>query len=128
LRIIVDWGSEPKDLDAHLVKKDSYHISYRNMRQYEDHVMLDRDERNGHGPETITIMKLDESGHYTYYVHDYSNRKNKGSSALGRSGATVKVYNNREIIYEFFVGQGNGTVWKVFSIKNGVFTPLGQIN
>lgn len=128
LRIIIDWGKEPADLDAHFVKKDLYHISYRNMKSYEDQALLDRDERNGFGPETITVLKLDENGVYTYFVHDYTNREKNNSDALGKSRAHVKVYNENELIYEYFIKRGKGTKWKVFTIDRGVFQEENVIN
>lgn len=128
LRIIIDWGKKPEDLDAHFVKKNTYHISYRDMKSYEDQVVLDRDERNGLGPETVTVMKLDDAGSYAYFVHDYTNREKKNSDALGKSRAHVTVYNNSQIIYNYYIKEGKGTIWKVFSIENGVFKAENTIN
>lgn len=128
LRIIIDWDKKPEDLDAHFVKKDTYHISYRDMKSYEDQVLLDKDERKGFGPETITVLKLDEAGSYAYFVHDYTNREKKNSDALGKSRAHVTVYNNSKIIYNYYIKEGKGTMWRVFSIENGVFKADNVIN
>lgn len=128
LRIIIDWGKAPADLDAHFVKKDLYHISYRNLKSFEDQALLDKDERNGFGPETITVLKLDENGVYTYFIHDYTNKDKPNSDALGKSRAHVKVYNENELIYEYFMKGGKGTMWKVFTIDQGVFQEENVIN
>lgn len=128
LRIIIDWGKAPADLDAHFVKKDLYHISYHNLKSFEDQALLDKDARNGFGPETITVLKLDETGVYTYFVHDYSNKDKSNSDALGKSRAHVKVYNENELIYEYFMKGGKGTMWKVFTIDQGVFQEENVVN
>ena len=55
VRIVLDWGEEPRDLDLHFVKDGGYHISYRNMHTLADgNGRLDRDDTRGYGPETIT--------------------------------------------------------------------------
>ncbi|HPS30819.1 MAG TPA: hypothetical protein PLZ43_11225 [bacterium] len=128
LRIIIDWDKKPDDLDAHFIKKNLYHISYRDMKSYEDQVLLDKDERNGFGPETITVLKLDEAGSYAYFIYDYTNREKKNSDALGKSRAHVTVYNNSRIIYNYYIKEGKGTMWEVFSIENGVFKTENKLN
>ena len=60
MRVVLEWGKRPKDLDAHLVKQGGYHISFRDMAVAQDgSARLDRDDTNGEGPETITILKVD---------------------------------------------------------------------
>src|SRR6056297_4008555 len=36
IRIVLEWGDKPRDLDLHLIKKESCHISYRNKRTSRD--------------------------------------------------------------------------------------------
>jgi hypothetical protein len=74
------------------------------------------------------VLKLDETGVYTYFVHDYSNKDKSNSDALGKSRAHVKVYNENELIYEYFMKGGKGTMWKVFTIDQGVFQEENVIN
>jgi adhesin/invasin len=65
LRVVLDWGAEPLDLDAHFVKDGAYHISYRNMKSLADEsAALDRDARNGYGPETITVKEISKNASY----------------------------------------------------------------
>ncbi|MBF0430861.1 MAG: carboxypeptidase regulatory-like domain-containing protein [Fibrobacteria bacterium] len=121
IRIVLDWGAKPKDLDAHLVKKGEYHISYRKQKNYADGVaMLDRDDKNGHGPETITITHLDENADYEYYIHDYTNRKKKETSKLSKSKAWVKIFGQEGLLHIYKVPEDMmGKKWNVFSITNG---------
>ena len=123
MRIVLDWSEKPADLDAHLVKKENgkikYHISYRDMRSYEDKVVLDRDDRDGAGPETITILEVSDKGTYEYMVHDYTNRNNKTSIALKKSRARVMLFGDNKLLDSFYVFQKPGNLWKVFSYSNG---------
>lgn len=127
LRIVVDWGDSPADLDAHLVKAGDYHISFRDLRNYRELARLDRDATSGFGPETITVDKLDGAGSYTYLVHDYSDRLSAGSSKLGTARARVMVFNDQELAHTFLAPKGKGTVWTVFSIANGAVQPLNRL-
>jgi len=119
LRIVLDWGKNPADLDMHLVKERSYHISYRDMRKFEDQAVLDRDDTDGEGPETITINKLDQQAHYRFFVHDFTNREKSSANILGRSHARILVFSDKQLVSSFTVPSGNGIVWNVFSIKAG---------
>lgn len=121
LRIVLDWGQRPADLDLHLVKEGGYHISYRNMRSADDNsVMLDRDDLDGFGPETITIMETDLRAVYQVYIHDYTNRSSSSSTEMARNGAAVRVYNRYGLIRSFYVPFNlRGNTWNVFRIVNG---------
>jgi hypothetical protein len=120
-RIVVDWSANPRDLDAHLVKEGAYHISYRNMIKSDDGtVVLDRDDTDGYGPETITINNLDMNGSYAYYIFDYTNQSNSSSGVLGQSKAVVRVYSTSGLVKEYLVPSNTlGNTWNVFTIKGG---------
>jgi hypothetical protein len=118
-RITVDWADNPKDLDAHLIKRGRYHISFRDMKKYEDLAWLDRDDIDGEGPETVTVSRLDPNGHYVYYVHDYTHRADANFSGLEKSKAHVMVFNDNGVVESFRVSGGKGRVWRVFEIKDG---------
>lgn len=127
-RIVLEWGDRPADLDAHFVKEGSYHISYRDTRAIEDIAQLDRDDTNGEGPETVTIERIDASGTYTYFVHDYSNRNDRRSGALARSRAQVRVYGNNQLLETISIPQeGRGNRWGVLMITNGRIEVLNRI-
>ena len=61
VRIILTWGSNPSDMDSHLLTPEidsvNFHISYSNRGSSESapFVVLDLDDVDGFGPETITI-------------------------------------------------------------------------
>ena len=121
LRIVLDWGQSPSDLDLHLVKEGVYHISYWNMHNAADgSVTLDRDTRNGFGPETITVMRTDINAVYIIYVHDYSNNSRNSSREMSQSGATVRIFGRNGIIQTFRIPENRaGNLWEVFRIVNG---------
>ena len=123
MRIVLDWGQRPYDLDLHLVKEGNggYHISFRNSRSAADgSVLLDRDAMMGFGPETITIMETDLQAVYRIYVHDWTNQSNTASRELSRSGAVVRVYSRHGLIRSFRISENRaGVRWDVFSIVNG---------
>ena len=128
LRVVLDWGLKPADLDAHLSKSGSYHISYRHKKSYQDLVNLDRDDVNGEGPETITIRRVDPRGSYRFFVHDYSNRGRSNSTALSKSQGRVMVFGNGRLLHVFRVpSQGPGHTWEVFSIEAGVVRAQGRL-
>jgi hypothetical protein len=82
--------------------------------------LLDRDDRGGFGPETITIMETDVRGLYRLYVADYTNAGNRASSALSRSGAVVRVYGRDGLVDSFRVPANRaGARWDVFTIEGG---------
>lgn len=131
IRIVLDWDSKPGDLDAHLVKNGAgnYHVSYRNTKVAADGMaMLDRDDMDGLGPETITATEISNDSEYEYFVHDYSNQYSRESNQLSVSKAHILVYGNDKLMNEFIITpQQNGVTWKVFKIVNGQVVPQGRI-
>lgn len=129
IRIILDWEQEPGDLDSHFVKENTYHISFRNTRVLADGTgMLDRDDMDGFGPETITVEKADQNSVYGYFVHDFTNREKTNSNGLSDSKACVKLYGNGQLLQVFRIPQGaTGNLWEVFHIENGQIIPVNQV-
>lgn len=119
VRIVLDWGNDPPDLDAHLVRRGQYHISYRHTKQLKDLAWLDRDDQDGQGPETITVSRLDKKGEYAFMVHDYTHRDDRSFGSFARSKARVAVFANDELAYQLIVPDGPGRVWHVLSISGG---------
>jgi hypothetical protein len=124
LRIVLDWGQHPDDLDLHLVKEGGYHVSYWDMHNSDDgSVTLDRDSRDGFGPETITIMETDPRAVYQIFIHDYTNKDRSSSTEMSRSGAAVRVFDRNGLIGGFNVpANRQGVMWDVFWIVNGEVT------
>jgi hypothetical protein len=127
LRIVLDWTQTPADLDLHLEKAPGsdgsrgYHLSYWNTHSADDgSALLDRDDRDGFGPETITVMETDVSRVYEVYIMDYTNRDSGTSRALSNSGAVIRVYNRAGLVDAFVVPPNRaGNQWNVFRIVNG---------
>jgi hypothetical protein len=131
-RIVLTWGSRPRDLDAHLSgpfpEGGTFHIWYRHKVLIGGKDFLDRDDTSGYGPETITIYKP-AVGNYNYSVFDYSNRSKKRSKQLSRSGATVHVYGRNRLLATFEIPPDQrGNCWKVFRIdENHEIIPVNQV-
>jgi uncharacterized protein YfaP (DUF2135 family) len=126
----LDWDKEPGDLDAHLVKQNSYHISYRNMKTSIDGLAkLDHDAMNGYGPETITLNNVDSDGKYEFYVHNFSEQNKNASAGLSRSKATVKVFSSAGLQKIYHVPTDRiGLIWKVFLIENGEIVDIDEFS
>lgn len=131
IRIVLDWGNNPNDLDLHLEKVGQYHIAYHHKRVADDgSARLDRDDVDGNGPETITITDVDDNATYNCYVHDFSNRNNPDSKRLSKSKARISVYNNNqlEFVVDIPTDKEEGTRWDVFQLEKSVFKKLNRIN
>ena len=127
VRIVLDWGAYPEDLDAHLFtpyngekSEDVYHIWYGNEEDpYGNN--LDIDDVDGYGPETMTIQEL-ENGCYKYYVADFTHciDNDPTSYEMSESGAQVNVYTSDGNVQTFYVPTNrSGVIWEVFEIRNG---------
>lgn len=134
IRIILNWGATPLDLDAHLSVPTQPEVYFGNPGSLTapPYAQLDRDDQDGFGPETITIAAPAPtppprySGTYCYYVHNWS-----GSPVITSSGASIQVLNGTTEIGHFVVPPtGVGIYWNVFTIDGatGALTPLGDGN
>lgn len=127
VRFVLTWGANPTDLDSHLTGASGsgsrYHVYFAQKTGYYKGKLsadLDVDDTTSYGPETITLdLKKHKKGTYHYYVHDYTNRSLSSSRALAKSGARVTVYKGSKVIATYRVPNKPGTLWHVFSIKNG---------
>ncbi|AUX87509.1 hypothetical protein C3F34_16615 [Acinetobacter sp. ACNIH2] len=120
MRIVLNWGQSPLDLDSHL--------SYRNQHVYWDNKQgqdanLDVDDTDAYGPETVTIDKRLDGQYYVYSVHDYSDRAQPNTTNLSNSQAKVMVYAGESLIRSYYIPTGlTGNLWTVFRIS-----PEGEI-
>ena len=120
IRIVLTWGADPQDLDSHLTGPDGalrFHVYFANTGHFSSSPFagLDIDDTFSYGPETISITQM-SAGNYRYSVHDYTNRSSASSTALGNSGAVVRVYNSAGLILTRAVPQGAGNLWTVFEM------------
>lgn len=117
IKIILDWGEFPWDLDAHVV--DGTNHVFFSVKE-EGNLELDRDDVNSFGPETITIIEPKKDKVYSYYVHDCSNAGNNESVRLSNSKAQVRVYFDNEFKTSFKITPNKkGLSWHVFDIEDG---------
>lgn len=117
IKIVLDWGEYPADLDSHIFSKN-YHVYYPN--QIDGNLSLDHDDTTSYGPETVTIRDIDKNDVYRYFVHNYSDKFDYSSERLSNSNARVQVYFNNELKQTFNIKQGlAGTIWHVFDIVDG---------
>lgn len=121
MRVVLTWGSKPRDLDSHLVYRlsngEAGHIYFEKKENILNNVCiakLDVDDISGYGPETTTIYN-DETGDYIFYVDNYS-----GEASMGNGNAMVKVYLGNQTVpsYAFTVPDGQGKVWTVFKYNS----------
>lgn len=65
---------------------------------------------------------------YEYMVHNFTDKRVPTSTGFNRSGAMVVVYAGNTLVQTFAVPAGAGTVWHVFTLRDGVITPGGTID
>ena len=129
IKIILDWGKTPKDLDAHLIKENFYHISFRDKKKSDDKTAwLDRDDMDSFGPETITITELDKNSTYKYFVFNWTDRNDSKSLRLSKSGAKVRIYADNKFLQTFKIPNSKqGVKWNVFNIEQGKIISVNEI-
>jgi hypothetical protein len=115
MRIVLNWGDTPRDLDGHLAFPGN-HIFFREPNGTDAN--LDVDHTDGYGPETITITRKHAGERYVYAVQDYSNKFAPNSSELSASHAKVFVYIGQTLIKAYYVPPHHvGNVWRVFAVS-----------
>ncbi|MCK9616353.1 MAG: hypothetical protein M0R21_00795 [Lentimicrobiaceae bacterium] len=129
LRVVVEWAKRPDDLDLHLIKQGGYHISFQNAHTSDDgSAQLDRDDRNGFGPETITIKSIDNSATYTCYVKDFTHSNRPGSERLSKSKVVCRIYGNNQLLNTLTISpEQEGTTWNIFEIRNGKIVVINTL-
>lgn len=124
LRVVLEWGEEPWDLDSHMfgptsnTGTDVFHTYFADQEYWDNETCvadLDLDDVDSYGPETTTVHDIRTGRGYSFYVHDFTNLDSTSSSAMSMSGATVKVYSGSALIRTFAIPTNReGTVWHVF--------------
>jgi hypothetical protein len=122
LRIVLNWGDTPRDLDSHLAFS-GHHIYFSRKRAGAGtDANLDVDDTTSYGPETITIEKKHAGESYVYAVHDFTDIESPQTPNLSRSGAKVLVYVGQSLVRSYYVPKAStGNLWTVFRI-----TPDGE--
>lgn len=135
LRVVLTWGENPSDLDSHITgvtenNSNLFHVYFGNKKYLEDGrevVSLDVDDVTSYGPETVTVIKVDNDIDYRYSVLDFSHQT-PDDTLLANSGATVNVYQGSQLVYTYSVPSGVGYIWNVFDIVDGAIVPLNYIH
>lgn len=132
VRIVLTWGNQPPDLDAHLTYPAG---SGRGWVYFEqagtcgvDPVCLDVDQQQGFGPETITISSV-SPGVYRYYVNNFSQQFDGIGGPLSASNAVVQVFQagSNAPVRSFAAPQLPGTMWHVFDLSGTTITAVNQM-
>jgi tetratricopeptide (TPR) repeat protein len=126
MRIVLNWGKSPLDIDSHLSYQGGYVCYYQKDASQAN---LDVDDTDSYGPETITITKKIDGKKYVYAVHDFSDRDLSNNSNLSNiSKAKVFVYIGNTLIKTYAVPtQRKGNVWIPFTIdENGNLVDVGD--
>ena len=131
LRIVLTWNESPADLDAILwTPLPEYpKVWYVDRGNCSDipYACLDTDDKNGYGPETITISQL-QPGNYAFGVHNPNYTIYPNITPITQSGAQVRVYDSTGMLNEFRVpGTGQGDMWYVFDL-NGDTGEIKPVN
>jgi hypothetical protein len=112
IRIILTWATSD-DLDSHLITP-STEFYYANSGSVTTEAMLDCDDTDGYGPETMTINTLND-GTYTYKVYDWSG----GYSTIADCGAVVKLYDHTGLLETYtpnVISCPQNSWWTVFTL------------
>lgn len=127
LRIVLEWGENPADLDSYLWLPDSTQILHNNKTDVNGTAVLNLDDTDGFGPETITILQ-ENAGTYTYAVYNFSRGHRGASTTISESGAIVRVYRGEKEIKVYPAPtSGDGNWWHVFDI-DGATSTITQVN
>lgn len=124
-RIVLNWGDSPRDLDAYLRTPQNHHtcvVSWRKMACHDNDVSLDVDAVASHGPETITIKRMNTHGNLKYAYH-YSVKQFSADGLLKQSGAVVRVFLPNGRIHTFKAAThgrylNGGKTWEVFKMSS----------
>jgi tetratricopeptide (TPR) repeat protein len=115
MRIVLNWGRYPEDLDAHLAFENS-HVFFINKEGAD--AQLDLDQTSGFGPETITITRRHPGTRYVFGVQNYRARTFPTNADLSTSDAKVFIYVGRTLVRSYYVPKGQiGNMWTVFAIS-----------
>ena len=93
LRVILSWGQDPGDLDAHLTGPDGaggrFHVFYGNPSFGGS--SLDRDDIDGQGPETMTVDTAVD-GVYRFSVHNFSDQSPAGGLGIAQEQTRIQIF------------------------------------
>lgn len=99
LRVILSWGQDPGDLDAHLTGPDGaggrFHVYYASPSFGGS--SLDRDDVDGQGPETMTV-DTSVDGTYRFSVHNFSDQSAAGGLGIAQEQTRIQIFDPSGLI------------------------------
>jgi tetratricopeptide (TPR) repeat protein len=127
MRIVLNWGVSPRDLDAHLAYGDN-HVYFSN--KVGNNANLDVDDVDSYGPETITIEQKNNGQEYIFAVHNFTDAHDPNSTTLSQSQAKVFVYIGESLVRTYYVPANmQGNLWTVFKLNaNGEMQDINTMN
>ena len=126
-RVVLNWGSDPRDLDLHAVYPGN-HIFFQHKDGTD--AFLDVDDTDGFGPETVTIRKRHQGEKYVFAVHNFSANEKYGTRTLSeQSQAKVFVYVGQSLLKSYYVPAGKvGSMWVLFALdENGAIHDINNV-
>lgn len=125
--VTLRWSVQPADLDAHLSGPDGrggrFHVFFVNRGNSPvSHASLDLDDRDGQGPEILTITRSGNAyvaGDYRVWVHNFI------GSSFSESNATVTVVHVNQLgvpvqlgrhEVRFATGSQDDDIWHVLNL------------
>lgn len=121
VRIVLAWGAIPRDLDSHLEYGDAacrdggYHcqVVWNQRNKIGGHLVLDVDDVDGYGPETVTVKGATwtkpRRGYSVFNYNTINMPSNPGS--ISTSGATVKVFKSTGLVRTYNAGPAQVNAW-----------------
>jgi hypothetical protein len=131
VRVILNWGEEPVDLDAHLTGPqpglaasdinvtDRFHIYWWEQSSSDGVAVLDVDDVTSFGPETVTISPPAGASHLRPGIYRYSVYHYEGSGTLADNATVNLLIGSSSRTFTPPAGQlgGPGDVWTVFELS-----------
>ena len=138
-RIIVWWGENPADLDAHLwvptgARSTHVYSGQPGSLTEQPYAALVLNDVTGFGPEIVTIRPNNPGGWpVTYYPGEFTVavRHNAGTSSIPESGARVEIYHEDDLIQTIAAPAGaaqQGWYWHVGTLncETGTWTSVNS--
>uniref|UniRef100_A0A0G4I9S9 Uncharacterized protein n=1 Tax=Chromera velia CCMP2878 TaxID=1169474 RepID=A0A0G4I9S9_9ALVE len=118
-RYVLSWGRHPRDLDLYLSvskdgeKKCTAFWQHKTCTFPGGTAVLDVDEQQGYGPETITVT-LDSAEAATGLGFNVHVERYAGEGTTGASGAVVRAFNGNKAVGTWNVPTTLEATWDVY--------------
>ena len=140
LKISVTWGRDPRDLDTYFwIPTDPTKVIYaaagkKGSLTTSPWAAIDRDDKNGYGPENVTVSTHDDgsgrqvyyNGNYTYALfnasHTCHGHHHCDSINFAGSSAKVTIFFNGSLQTTYYASAATGASsennwWHVFDLQ-----------